>query len=67
MLSEVRLFSLGVFSKGPCTSITVQICGPPEIDNPSMYVEMLTELISWRDNWLDQNGLKGTVNTTIAE
>jgi hypothetical protein len=59
--------TLGVFPEGPYKSITVQICWSDEPDNPSTYVEMLSELNCWLDNWLDRNELLLTANITFAE
>jgi hypothetical protein len=59
--------TLGVFSEGPCKSITVQIHWSDEVVDPSTYLEMLSELNSWLDSWLDQNKFIGTVDITFAE
>jgi hypothetical protein len=59
--------TLGVFPDGPCRSVTVQICCLDEIDDPSMYSEMLSTLNSWLDRWLDQNKFVGTVDITFAQ
>ena len=58
---------MGVFPEDPCKSITVQIYWSDEVVDPSKHSEMLSELNSWLDNWLDQNGFIGTVDITFAE
>jgi hypothetical protein len=59
--------TLGVFPDGPCKSVTVQICWLDEADDPSTCSEMLSDLNSWLDNWLDHNEFIGTVDITFAE
>jgi hypothetical protein len=59
--------TLGVFQEGTCTSVNVQICWSDDEGSPSTCVEVLSELKSWLDLWLDRSELKGSLNITYVE